>query len=64
MTGHLELTGKFKKNSLIGGILGTVNINFEDGSKISYSYPEFRAGGMLMGARTVNWQGTMIFRDS
>ena len=62
-SGHLELTGKFKKNSLIGGILGQVNIQFSDGQKVNYDYPEFRAGGMIFGKRTVNWQGEMHFSD-
>ncbi|CAG9315672.1 unnamed protein product [Blepharisma stoltei] len=63
MHGHLELTGKFKKNSLIGGFHGNVNVEFTDGQKISFTYPRFRAGGMIMGSRTVNWEGDMEFVD-
>lgn len=61
--GHLELTGKFKKNSLIGGFHGNVNVEFIDGQKISYTYPRFRAGGMIMGSRNINWEGNMEFTD-
>ena len=63
MEGHLELIGKFKKNSLVGGFNGNVNIIFNDGQKISYSYPQFRAGGMIFGSRTVNWERKMVFED-
>ena len=63
MEGHLELIGKFKKNSLVGGFKGNVNIIFNDGQKISYSYPQFRAGGMIFGSRTVNWERQMVFED-
>ena len=63
MEGHLELIGKFKKNSLIGGFNGKVNVKFESGQVVVYSYPQFRAGGMIFGSRTVNWEHEMVFED-
>lgn len=63
MEGNLELIGKFKKNSLVGGFKGKVNVIFKDGQIISYSYPQFRAGGMIFGSRTVNWEHQMVFED-
>ena len=63
MEGNLELIGKFKKNSLVGGFKGKVNVIFNDGQVISYTYPQFRAGGMIFGSRTVNWENQMVFED-
>ena len=64
MNGHLELVGKFKKNSLIGGFNGKVHVGFESGQTVSYTYPQFRAGGMIFGSRTANWEQEMIFEDA
>ncbi|CAG9334262.1 unnamed protein product [Blepharisma stoltei] len=61
--GNLQLIGKFKKNSLIGGFQGKVNVEFNDGQIVSFSYPQFRAGGIIMGSRTVEWEEHMIFDD-
>lgn len=63
MEGHLELVGKFKKNSLIGGFNGKVNVAYRSGQVVSYNYPQFRAGGMIFGSRTVNWEHEMKFED-
>eukprot|EP00358_Blepharisma_japonicum_P001398 CAMPEP_0202949242 /NCGR_PEP_ID=MMETSP1395-20130829/15284_1 /ASSEMBLY_ACC=CAM_ASM_000871 /TAXON_ID=5961 /ORGANISM="Blepharisma japonicum, Strain Stock R1072" /LENGTH=239 /DNA_ID=CAMNT_0049652095 /DNA_START=425 /DNA_END=1144 /DNA_ORIENTATION=+ len=63
MYGNLELTGRFKKNSLIGGLQGKVNVEFNDGQIVAFTYPQFRAGGIIMGSRTVNWEETMSFED-
>jgi hypothetical protein len=64
MHGHCELTGRFKKNSLHGGLVGTTHVSFEDGQSVSFEYPAFRAGGMLFGDRTANYEGTMEFLDA
>jgi hypothetical protein len=63
LEGHLELVGKFKKNSLVGGFKGKVNVKFNSGQVVSFSYPQFRAGGMIFGSRTVNWSHDMVFED-
>jgi oxysterol-binding protein-related protein 8 len=62
--GHLELVGKFKQNSLIGGFNGKVYVKFASGEVISYTNPQFRAGGMIFGSRTVNWEREMVFEDT
>lgn len=64
LEGHLELIGKFKKNSLIGGYKGKVQVTFANNQVISFTYPQFRAGGMIFGSRTVNWSHDMTFEDS
>jgi hypothetical protein len=61
--GFLELVGKFKKNTLVGGFQGKVSVVFESGQVITYQYPQFKAGGMIFGSRTVNWSREMIFED-
>ena len=61
--GHLELAGKFKKNSLIGNFKGKVEVKFASGQVVSYVYPQFKAGGMIFGARSVNWTREMTFED-
>lgn len=63
LEGHLELVGKFKKNSLFGGFNGKVLVKFDSGQVVSFSYPQFRAGGMIFGSRTVNWAHEMVFED-
>jgi hypothetical protein len=64
MQGNLELVGKFKKNSLIGGYKGNVSVIFPDQQVITYNFPQFRAGGMILGSRTVNWEQNMMFEDA
>jgi hypothetical protein len=61
--GHYELTGRFKGNSLLGGINGPATLKFNDGQTVTYSYAHFRAGGIVLGTRTVNWEGEMTFSD-
>ncbi|OMJ72247.1 hypothetical protein SteCoe_29357 [Stentor coeruleus] len=63
LEGNLELVGKFKKNSLVGGFSGKVNVIFDSGQVVTYVYPQFRAGGMIFGSRTVNWAHEMTFED-
>lgn len=62
--GHYELTGRFKGNSLLGGFIGPATLKFNDGQTVTYSYASFRAGGIVLGTRTLNWEGEMVFTDA
>lgn len=64
MTGHYELSGRFKGNSLLGSILGTTTVTFASGQSVKYTYGEYRVGGMIYGTRSANWEGEMTFEDA
>ena len=64
LTGHYELSGRFKGNSLLGSILGSTTVTFSGGQKVKYTFGDYRIGGMLMGSRSANWEGQMLFEDS
>ena len=62
--GYYELDGSFTGNSLVGSFRGPTHIIFhKDGQRITYTQPKFRLGGVLMGKRTLNWEGDMEFED-
>lgn len=62
--GNNELFGRFKKNSLVGTILGTNNIEFADGQKINFNFPSMISGGMIFGHRNIIITGEMEFSDN
>ena len=63
MYGNAEYSGKFKGNTMLGGQNGPTTVKFRDGQSITYHYPSFKMGGMLVGKRDVNWEGDMTFDD-
>ena len=63
ITGHYELAGRFKGNSLLGSIVGPTTVTFASGQKVTYTYGDYRVGGMLYGTRSANWEGEMHFED-
>ena len=63
ITRHYELSGRFKGNSLLGSIVGPTTVAFASGQKVTYTYGDYRVGGMLYGTRSANWEGEMHFID-
>jgi len=63
MYGNAEFSGKFKGNTMLGGQAGPTTVKFSDGQAITYHYPSFKMGGMLVGKRDINWEGDMTFDD-
>jgi hypothetical protein len=61
--GHCEYTANMSGNSMIAGQKGPNHIKFADGQHIRYSLSEFKLGGTVMGERTVECNGNMIFED-
>lgn len=61
--GYYELDGSFTGNSLVGSFRGPTHVMFSDGHLITFTQPKFRLGGMLKGARTLNWEGDLEFID-
>jgi hypothetical protein len=62
--GYYQLNGSFTGNSLVGSFTGPTTVYFHaDGQTITYTQPKFRLGGVLMGKRTLNWEGDMEFED-
>jgi len=50
-------------NSLKGWREGKNFIIFKDGTKMTYNTPEMRIGGIVMGDRTLNYNGNFIIKD-
>ena len=63
MFGYYEFIGKMGKNSLTSGLRGPCTIEFADYSRIRFNAPDFRLGGTLMGARTIEATNSIVFED-
>jgi hypothetical protein len=50
-------------NSVKGWREGKNFIIFKDGTKMNYNTPEMRIGGIVMGDRTLNYNGNFIIKD-
>ena len=50
-------------NSLRSGLRGPNNIKFADGQHIRFKAPDFKLGGTVMGERTIEGTGHVIFED-
>ncbi len=50
-------------NSVKGWRDGKNFVIFSDGTKMSYNTPEMRIGGILMGDRTLNYNGNFVIKD-
>ena len=51
------------KNSLTSGLRGPCTAEFPDGTKIRFNAPDFRLGGTIMGDRTIEGIGSIVFED-
>ena len=63
MFGYYEFIGKMGKNSLTSGLRGPSTIEFADGSRIRFNAPDFKLGGTIMGERTIEAVGSVLFED-
>jgi hypothetical protein len=50
-------------NSVKGWREGKNFILFKDGTKMNYNTPEMRIGGIVMGDRTLNYNGNFVIKD-
>ena len=50
-------------NSLKSGLRGPNNLKFADGQHIRFRVPDFKLGGTVMGDRTIEATGSIIFED-
>jgi len=57
---NAQLTGM---NSIKGWREGKNVLKFKDGSLITFTTPETRINGLLMGDRTLNYSGALIIKD-
>jgi len=51
------------KNSLTSGLRGPSTVEFPDGTQIRYNAPDFRIGGTVVGERTIDCVGSIVFED-
>ena len=51
------------KNSLTSGLRGPCTAEFPDGTKIRFNAPDFKLGGTIMGERTIEGVGSIVFED-
>lgn len=57
---NAQLTGM---NSLKGSREGKNIIKFKDGTLMTFTTPETRVNGLIMGERTLNFSGTIVIKD-
>ena len=63
VSGYYEFTGKMSSNTMITGFRGPTTIKFIDGTTIKFNAPDCKLGGMVMGARTIECVGSLVFHD-
>jgi len=63
MSGYYEFIGKMSSNTMITGFRGPATIKFKDGTTIVFNAPDCKLGGMVMGARTIECVGSLVFHD-
>jgi hypothetical protein len=61
--GYYEFIGKMGGNSLTSGLRGPSTLKFKDGTKIVFNAPDFKLGGTVMGERTIECVGSLVFVD-
>ena len=61
--GYYEFIGMMGKNSLTSGLRGPCTVEFPDGGKVRFNAPDFKLGGTIMGERTVEGVGSIVFED-
>jgi len=61
--GFYEFTGSMGANSLRSGLRGPNNIKFADGQHIRFKSVDFKLGGTVMGERTIEAAGHIVFED-
>jgi hypothetical protein len=61
--GFYEFTGSMGANSLKSGLRGPNNIKFADGQHIRFKSVDFKLGGTVMGERTIEATGHIVFED-
>jgi hypothetical protein len=61
--GFYEFTGSMSANSLKSGLRGPNNIRFADGHHIRFKTVDFKLGGTVMGDRTIEATGHIVFED-
>ena len=61
--GFYEFTGSMSANSLRSGLRGPNNIRFQDGQHIRFKSVDFKLGGTVMGDRTIEATGHIVFED-
>lgn len=55
--------GSMSANHLKSGLKGPNNIKFADGQFIRFKAPEYKLGGTVMGERTIEAIGSVVFED-
>lgn len=51
------------KNSLTSGLRGPCTVEFPDGGRIRFNAPDFKLGGTIVGERTIETTGSIVFED-
>jgi len=63
LSGYHDFRASFRPNSIVGGQVGPNNIDFPDGTRITYDMPGMILTGILWGDRVFQWSGTIPFED-
>jgi hypothetical protein len=63
LSGYYEFIGKMGGNSLTSGLRGPSTLVFKDGTKIIFNAPDFKLGGTMIGERTIECVGSLVFND-
>ena len=50
-------------NSLTSGLRGPCKLEFKDGTVIRFNAPDFKLSGTVMGERTIECVGSLVFQD-
>jgi hypothetical protein len=58
------MTGSMGANSLTSGLRGPNELKFKDGTTIRYNTVDFKLGGTVMGERSIEATGSILYEDA
>jgi len=57
------MTGSMGANTLTSGLRGPNVLTFKDGTEIRYNTIDFKLGGTVMGERSIEANGNILFEN-
>ena len=64
LSGYYQMTGSMGANTLTSGLRGPNVLQFKNGTTIRYNTIDFKLGGTVMGERSIEATGNILYEDA